>query len=178
MPPRSGRQEVALEMFKRILLGVDGNESGDVAVSFAIALARRYSSDVRVVHVNQFLVGGRGFTVATREEAAGVVDTAVRALVDAGVRADGTLATANCFDVGTRIADAAHEWSADVIVLGSRRRRWLRRLAGPGMGDLVRSATALPVLTAPPPLKVISGRGLKRFEVPAKTLPELPKISN
>ena len=58
-------------MFTRILLAVDGTESGDVAVSFTSALARQFDAQVRVVHVNELLVGGRGFgrrTVVVHDE--------------------------------------------------------------------------------------------------------------
>ena len=64
-------------MFSRILLAIDDSESSEVAISFATALARQYSSAVRVVHVNEYLVGGRGFTVETKVEAIGHLENAV-----------------------------------------------------------------------------------------------------
>ncbi len=67
-------------MFARILLTVDNTESGDTAVSFTCALARRLDSEVRVVHVNELLVGGRGFAAETELEAMNVVDTATARL--------------------------------------------------------------------------------------------------
>jgi nucleotide-binding universal stress UspA family protein len=138
-------------MFTRILLAVDHSDAGPVAVSYASALARADAAVVRVVHVNEFLVGGRGFTAETEQMAMQVVDEAVAALRSAGVDADGVHYLANCFTVPNRIVDAAHEWAADVIVMGSTRRRF-RRLMGKGLRERVMSITSLPIVTAPAPL--------------------------
>ena len=79
------------------------------------------------------------------------------ALRAAGIPTEGSLYLTSCFGVEARIANAAHDWSADVIVLGSRRRRRFARLGGKGMRERVTSLTSLPILTAPAPLAV--GRG-------------------
>jgi len=67
-------------MFTRILLAIDDSPSSDVAVSFATAMARQSVASVRVVHVNEYLVGGRGFTIETHAEAMRHLEGAVRAL--------------------------------------------------------------------------------------------------
>ena len=54
---------------------------------------------VRVVHVNELLVGGRGFAAETELEAMDIVDRAVARLRGAGVDADGVHHLANCFTV-------------------------------------------------------------------------------
>jgi nucleotide-binding universal stress UspA family protein len=142
-------------MFDRILLAVDGSDTGHVAASFVSAMARR-SAAVRVVHVNEIIVGGRGYARLTDREAMQVVDDAVRILAVAGIPADGEVRVAAPFDVAARIADAADQWGADVIVLGSRRQRRLHRvlarLSGPSMREQVTALTVLPTLTAPAPL--------------------------
>src|SRR5580698_8012717 len=89
MSNRLGRREEVDPMFTRILLAVDGTESGDVAVSFTSGLARRFGAQVRVVHVNELLVGGRGFAAETELEAMDIVDKAVARFRGAGVNADG-----------------------------------------------------------------------------------------
>ena len=73
-------------MFTRILLAIDRTDSGEVATSFTSAMARRLGSSVRVVHVNEVLVGGRGFAAETEREAMHVVDEAVRCLRNQGSR--------------------------------------------------------------------------------------------
>ena len=86
-------------MFTRILLALDGTESSDVAVSFATALARQLDSSVRVVHVNELLVGGRGFASKTELESMEIVDEAVGRLRNEGIAADGVHYLANCFTI-------------------------------------------------------------------------------
>ena len=147
-------------MFNRILVATDGTDSGDAAVSFTAALAREHSATVRVVHVNELLVGGRGVATESEPEAMDIVDGAVARLRGAAVDVDGVHFLANCFTVSDRIAEAAQDWGADVIVLGSRRRRRFVRLGGSGIRERVTAATGLPTLTAPPPLKVP-----RRFEI-------------
>lgn len=150
-------------MFTRILLAVDGTDSGDVAVSFTAALARRFGAQVRVVHVNELLVGGRGFAMETELQAMEIIDTAVGQLRGSGVLADGVHYLANCFTLDDRIAESAVEWGADVIVFGSKRRRRLPRLAGRGLRERVTSLTGLPTLVAPAPLRL--GRRLHRGDL-------------
>jgi nucleotide-binding universal stress UspA family protein len=160
-------------MFKRILLAIDDSPSGSAAVSFAIAMAKD-SGAVHVVHVNELLVGGRGHAVETRQEATAVLDTAVAELQDAGVPATGVLFTTNCFNLASSIAQAAADFSADVIVVGSRRRTRLAALRGKSMRERITGLTTLPVMTAPPPLKV-DKRGHMLPDVPA--LPSRPQHS-
>jgi nucleotide-binding universal stress UspA family protein len=154
-------------MFTRILLAVDGTDSGDVAVSFTSALARRFGAQVRVVHVNELLVGGRGFAMETELQAMEIIDTAVGQLRGSGVLADGVHYLANCFTLDDRIAESAVEWGADVIVFGSKRRRRLPRLAGRGLRERVTSLTGLPTLVAPAPLRL--GRRLHRGDLEPAT---------
>jgi nucleotide-binding universal stress UspA family protein len=163
-------------MFSRIVLAIDDSTSSEIAISFATALARQYSSAVRVVHVNEYLVGGRGFTAETQSEAIGHLERAVSALRAAGIATEGSLYLTNCFNVDARIVNAAHDWSADLIILGSRRRRRFARLAGKGMREKVTSLTSLPVLTAPAPLEVASGSDLATFELPTNPVPDFPSI--
>ncbi len=144
-------------MFSRILLAVDGRNSGDVAVDFATAMALDLDATVRVVHVNELIVGGRGTAYESESEAMEIVDRAVAALRRAGIRADGVHYLANCFAVGDRIAEAAEDWGAEAIVFGSNRRRRWSRLRGAGLRERVTALTGLPVLTAPAPLRVARG---------------------
>ena len=83
-----------------------------------------------------------------------IVDEAVGCLRREGIAVDGVHHLANCFTIADRIAEAAQDWGADVIVFGSKRRRWLRRFSGAGLRERVTGITGLPVLVAPAPLKL------------------------
>jgi nucleotide-binding universal stress UspA family protein len=139
-------------MFHQLLLAIDESSATPVSVSFAIAKAREHSSSVHVVHVNQYLVGGRGFTVLTGAEANALVDQAVEDLRMSGVPATGSIVRGTCYDVATRIVESAEAWSASAIVLGSHSHRRLRR--GQGVRERVARLSPVPVLSAPAPLKV------------------------
>jgi nucleotide-binding universal stress UspA family protein len=152
-------------MFHRMLLALDNTESGEVAVSFATALARRSDSSVRVVHVNEILVGGRGYASETERESMEIVDQAVGSLRREGIDADGVHHLANCFTIADRIAEAAQDWGADVIVFGSKRRRWLLRFGGAGLRERVTAISGLPVLVAPAPLKLARRNPSRELEL-------------
>jgi nucleotide-binding universal stress UspA family protein len=143
-----------MAMFQRLLLGIDDSAASGLAISYATALARQNSAPVRVLYVNQYLVGGRGVTTLTSHEADELVEGAVEELRGYGVEATGEVVRATCFDVAARIAGKAEEWAADAIVLGSHRRGRVRRLLGQGVRERVIQLSALPVLTTPGPLKV------------------------
>lgn len=146
-------------MLKRILLALDSSDSGQVAISFTIAVADS-DTEVRILHVNE-LLGGRGQTMETPTEARFLLDDAVLQLrccgvTATGVMATGVVATATSFAVAECIIAEADRWSADSIVLGSARRRGLRRIASQGVRERVIRFSCLPVLTAPAPLRVAS----------------------
>ncbi len=144
-------------MLSRILLAVDGTASREVAVDFATALAREFNAAVRVVHVNELIVGGRGVAYESESEAMDIVDRSVCELRRAGVEADGIHYLANVFAVADRIAVAALEWGAELIVCGSKRRSRWARFGGAGLRERVTALSGLPVLTAPAPLKLGKG---------------------
>jgi nucleotide-binding universal stress UspA family protein len=171
------RQENGAIMFTRILLAIDDSASREAAVSFATALARQGSASVRIVHVNEYLVGGRGFATETQAEAIQLLESAVNSVRAAGIPTEGALYLSSSFGVEARITNAAHNWSADVIVLGSRRRRRFNPFAGKGVRERVISQTTLPVLTAPAPLQVASGKFPELDELAAAPLADYPSIS-
>lgn len=147
-------------MFRRILLALDADETGRVATSFTVALARTCDAAVQVVHVNEYLAGGRGATCEARADAVGVVARAMAELEAAGVQASGVTYRTASFDVPAALCDLAEQSRADVIVLGSRRRRFSTPFSR-SVRDRVARHTQLPVLVAPAPLKVArTGRGL------------------
>jgi nucleotide-binding universal stress UspA family protein len=117
------------------------------------------------VHVNELLIGGRGFTALSDAEASALVDQAVDDLRATGVPATGSVMRGTCFDVANRIVEAAQAWSASDIVLGSRRRsssRLARFRLVDGITQRVTSLSPVPVTIAPAPLRVPRSAGKER----------------
>jgi nucleotide-binding universal stress UspA family protein len=143
-------------MFRRLLLGIDDSPSGEVAVDFTTALAQRCSASVHVLFVNEYLVGGRGISLLTKDEATELLTAAVVQLHDAGIHATGSSVVDSYRHVAARLAETAREQDADAIVLGSHRRRRFDRLFSTQIREQATRLTELPVLTAPSPLEVMT----------------------
>jgi nucleotide-binding universal stress UspA family protein len=145
-------------MFERFLLAIDDSAGSEVATAFTSAFAVRLSARVHVCHINEFMVGGRGLTLHTAEEAEQLVSGAVGQLRAAGITAGGSIRSASYRDVARCIVNTAVTRQADAIVLGSNRHRGLlSRLLSPNVRGRTTRLTSLPVLTAPAPLQ-LSGR--------------------
>lgn len=146
-------------MFDRILLALDDSPAGEVAVAFTSALAQRVDATVHVLHVNERLVGGKGLTLRTREEATELVTGALRQLAEVDVPAAGSVCVSSYRGVPEQIVAMAQDRGAGAIVLGSTRRRRLGRLFAAQVRERVTRVTSLPVLVAPAPLNVRSTIG-------------------
>jgi nucleotide-binding universal stress UspA family protein len=143
-------------MFKRLLLAIDESPASEVAIVFASALARSSGASVHVLHVNEYLVGGRGVTLQTASDATKLVSNAMEELCAGGILSDGSVCPATYRQVPQRIVEAARQRGAGAIVLGSNRRRHLHRLFSANVRERATRLTPLPVLTAPAPLRLAS----------------------
>jgi nucleotide-binding universal stress UspA family protein len=108
--------------FNRILLATDGSEDAEAAVDATIALGRLSSSMVRVVHIWNLEVHHRHghWDVEDRSEARSLVNATVDRLRSAGLLAEPEIVRADGKHVATSITTVAREFSADLVVLGSR----------------------------------------------------------
>lgn len=143
-------------MYKRILVPVDGSDTANKALQTALQLAKDAGGCVRLVHVIEELAYVSGYAQfgtyseellnAIRETGSKVLQDAMAVAQIAGVGADNML-----FDnFGGRLAeiiiDAANEWKADLIVVGTHGRRGVGRLLlGSGAEQIIRLAP-VPVL--------------------------------
>ena len=114
-------------MILLVLLAVEDSPDALAAASFAVDIARRYRSRLRIVHVlvdHEFdaaraAAPGAGRVVGGRP-AATLVLRRVTALAEAaGLEIETALLDG---DVGQAILDAARRWAADVVVIGRSRR--------------------------------------------------------
>jgi nucleotide-binding universal stress UspA family protein len=143
-------------MYKRILVPIDGSETSNKALVAALQLAKDSGGRVRLVHVIEELAylsgyeqfGGYSGELITvmREAGTKVLNDGMDMAKAAGVEADNML-----FDnFGGRLAevvtDAAKQWNADLVVVGTHGRRGVgRMLMGSGAEQIIRLAS-VPVL--------------------------------
>jgi nucleotide-binding universal stress UspA family protein len=139
-------------MFKRLLVAIDRSASADVTISFATAIAQHVGASVHLLHVNEYVVGSRYIPLATDEEATQLVADGVHQLLSEGIRTTASVRRAPYRQVAHRIVSAADEFSADVIILGSRRSRRFGRLFSSQVRERTVRRTSLPVIAAPAPL--------------------------
>jgi nucleotide-binding universal stress UspA family protein len=128
--------------FRRVIVPLGRSVQSMDALTLAPLLLTPTIGRLRVVHIRTwrplppteegaFLPELGDLFSETREEAAGLVDGAVRRAQSDGVEADGLVVDAPISELARSIVKAADEWRADVIVLCQQPRRvlgsWLNR---------------------------------------------------
>jgi nucleotide-binding universal stress UspA family protein len=143
-------------MYKRILVPVDGSETSNKALVAALQLARDAGGRVRLVHVIEELAylsgyeqfGGYSGELITvmREAGTKVLNDGMDMAKAAGVEADNMLFDNFGGRLAEVVADAARQWNADLVVVGTHGRRGVgRMLMGSGAEQIIRLAS-VPVL--------------------------------
>ncbi|MFP3889497.1 universal stress protein [uncultured Ralstonia sp.] len=143
-------------MYDKILVAVDGSQTGEQALDEAIRLAARLGAELSIVHVIdsgyvKYDVGyldTRGLTETLVAQGKAILSQAQAKAEQAGVRVrtlleDDPLAA---FDIGMAIEDAAHAAGAQLLVLGTHGRRGVRRLLLGSVAEGLVRQSALPVL--------------------------------
>lgn len=137
-------------MFETIVWATDGSELADRALETVKDLAAIHDSKVIAVHVNELVPGRYGGAPVRvdepdlRAQIAGQVDE----LFAQGVNASLEIRTGRR-DVATQIAEAAEDFDADLIVIGTHGRG---AVAGAVWGSVAKSlchASHRPVLVVP-----------------------------
>ncbi len=141
----------------RILLATDGAEGADLAASKAVELARRTDSELHVVHVGwapAFLAGEpgtHGYDRMLKEEIEDGARERLRRL-SWRVKVAGGEVTGSHLRMGKvdlEIVGLAKRLGADLIVMGCRGRRGIRRAVGGSVSDAVIHHAPCPVLVVP-----------------------------
>jgi nucleotide-binding universal stress UspA family protein len=148
-------------MFKHILVAVDGSTYSQQALPTAIEVARKFSSDVLVLHVSEHDRGRAVvYSIESPAEATRLVGNAVRLIRDAGITANGHVSDVAAGHVAKAIVETAAANNIDLIVMGSRGLSDLQ-------GLLLGSVTHRVVQTADIPILVNRARGIKELDVHA-----------
>ncbi|MFZ3139587.1 universal stress protein [Polaromonas sp.] len=143
-------------MYQRILVPVDGSETSNKALVAALQMARESGGRVRLIHVVEELAYLTGYEqyggysgeliTAMRENGTKVINDAMAIAQAAGVAADSMLYDELGERLAEVVANAAREWKADLVVVGTHGRRGVgRMLLGSGAEQILRLAP-VPVL--------------------------------
>jgi nucleotide-binding universal stress UspA family protein len=148
-------------MFKHILIPVDGSDPSNHAVRTAVSLAKEAGARIRLVHVVDnaaFLTGydpsggssGQMFS-AVRDSAVQILQQGTSLAQAEGLQADHVLIDRVGARLGDAVAQAATDFGADLIVVGTHGRRGPSRLLlGSGAEQVIRLAP-VPVLVTREP---------------------------
>ena len=139
--------------FKRILVPYDGSEVSTLAVEAAARIAHDAGGRILLLHVldeleyvDGYQSGDRPLIEWLRDQARKILDRAGAICSEAGVPVETRIAEHPGSRLGDRVAQAAADWEADLVVVGSHGRRGLSRaLLGSGAEQIIRFARA-PVL--------------------------------
>ncbi len=156
----------------RILLAIDGSEEAELVSRKAVDLANEIDSELYVVHVGllpNFLSGGPGtvgYDGILYEQIEQESREVLRKLVWQVKVSGGTVVGAylRMGEVDLEIVGLAKELGADLIVMGCRGRRGIRRMVGGSVSDAV-------IRHAPCPVLVV--RSSQSAEVPERATHQL-----
>ena len=143
-------------MYQRILVPIDGSPTSDRGLDEAIALARITGGSIRLVNILDELVFTTGFETgatymrnvlpALRQGSERILAAGRQRVTAASVAVDAL--TIECFarrpcDV---IVEAAAQWPADLIVIGTHGRRGVNRMMLGSDAEQVARMAPVPVL--------------------------------
>ena len=143
-------------MFKRIVIPVDGSETANKALTVALQMARDSGGSVRIVHViegtnySSSAMQTEGFAGGAMDSiriaAQKILDEALALAQPFGVAVDTKLFDTFDGRLADAVGNAATDWQADLIVVGTHGRRGIgRMLMGSGAEQIMRQAP-IPVL--------------------------------
>jgi len=133
---------------RRILVAIAGGADVAPAAKAAAAVASAHdSSEVKVVHVLQSIIGAQGYAYfENEEEAEAALEEAVAQLKTHGIKA--LSESIRPAPVAAALVDAAAAWNADLIVTGSSRMGDAGSLLLGSVSHALLNRTNLPVLVA------------------------------
>jgi nucleotide-binding universal stress UspA family protein len=136
-----------LSVFERIVVAVDGSAQSRKTMDVAVDLARRYGSEVTVVHVREYeRFEGSDVDLGPPTPAESLLKDAVAEFEGAGVQARSELRRVRPGETPEQIVEVATSTDADLIVMGTRgMTEWKSLLLGGVATKVVHHATC-PVL--------------------------------
>lgn len=142
-------------MYQKILVPIDGSETGERGLQAAIELARALSSRIRLIHVvnkTPWLYSGvvpeviDGLLAEMRSKGKTIIEEATQAVQAAGVEVDQRLIEAPGDRIGEFVVAEAKAWPAQLIVCGTHGLRGLRKVLMGSDAEYIVSHSSVPVL--------------------------------
>ena len=144
--------ETTMSLFKKILVPIDGSNTSNKALDYALKLAQSDKAEVRLIYcidelslLSSHEYSGEMLQLA-RESGHKILEGGMALASAAKVKTDTRLIDRVGQRLGESVADAAGDWGADLIVLGTHGRRGIGRvLLGSGAEQVMRMSP-VPVL--------------------------------
>lgn len=146
----------------RVVAAIDGTGQAADVLAVAARAAGRQFGHVRLVHVRPWqpvpppsreegslITPDIDLFTETTEQAAALVDEALRGVSSHGASADAVVVEAQQAEMASAVVSAAEAWDADLIVVGRRRRGLLGSVLRRGVSDQVLQQAKCPVLLVP-----------------------------
>lgn len=141
-----------MSLFKKILVPIDGSNTSNKALDYALKMAKTDQAEVRLIYCIDELsmLSGHEFSgeimQMARESGHSILQKGLALAQTAKIKADTRLIDRAGQRLGESVADAAGDWGADLIVLGTHGRRGIGRvLLGSGAEQVMRMSP-VPVL--------------------------------
>jgi nucleotide-binding universal stress UspA family protein len=134
-------------MFEKIVVPVDGSVPSSRAVPAAADLAKKYGSEIVLVHIREFEVSRGVFAKETPKEALEFADQIAKDLKDQGIKVRVEVRSATSGHAAHEIMEVADKEAASLIVMGTRGLSdWSGMLVG-SVAHKVIHMSKVPVLT-------------------------------
>jgi nucleotide-binding universal stress UspA family protein len=146
------------DVYKNILVGIDGSNTSALALQEAIKIAKEQSGRLRLVHVIDvfpFTTPDTGLIEDTQLEEAlfkagqDIIEAARDEVQKAGVGVETALPQNLNHEIGMVIVEEAKRWGADLIVVGTHGRRGIQHLVLGSVAERVARAATRPLLLVP-----------------------------
>lgn len=144
-------------MYQKILVPVDGSETSKLGLQEAIRLAKTTGAELRIMHVVNEFVSSSGYEYLTsqaydmlleayRARGNAILGDAKKVAAAAHVKFTAEMIETAGGRVSQPILETAHQWVADLIVMGTHGRRGLGRLVLGSDAEMVLRSSPVPVL--------------------------------
>ena len=147
-------RERNFEMYKRILVAIDGSETSKVALREAVKLAKDHDSQIRLLHVVDLTMAYSAveapyifeYRKAMEEEGKKVLADSAALPRSAGIQCESKCVVTFAEHVYDVIEEEATQWPADLVVIGTHGRRGIRRFLLGSVAEGLTRISSKPIL--------------------------------